>query len=339
MSDLVNPVGAERESAERELATWWADNWGRPADLGSLADILPALLRSDFGRWSRTDMEKPMTTVGSPTVTDSGDLLAEAADARLTAIRADSADEKFGFGEFRSLELTFTCPHEQRDSMFIGALSACVELLEAPDLVGGPEARAIWRRDGRTVILYRRLDPSSVRVTIEPTAARDEADHTASWRGTWEPYCRWLAWPDESRRYDVGVIGAKEPTTADLARFESDLDALFDSLNWDLPLLYPHATYVIWQLTIPDRPDWLVRGWFCAYAAHRLEIREEGELRARMYPHARNSGLEIAADTKAAVRAGGVTHPGRQLRFRAWMSPTTADLQAFRLGLEWDEHS
>ncbi|MCU1644953.1 MAG: hypothetical protein JWN03_5228 [Nocardia sp.] len=337
MSDLENPAGRERESAERALAEWWARNWGRPVDLGLLADILPVLLRAEFGRWSRADMEQLMAIVGRPATIDSGDLVAQAAGARLVAIKAASAEERFGFGEFRSLGMTFTCPGEQQDPMFIGALGDCVRLLGVPDLVGGPDAQAIWRRDGRTLILCRRSEPSAVQLTIEPTAARDAADRAVWSRGTWKPSCRWLAWPEEDRRYDVGVIGFKEPTTSGLAQFESDLDALFDSLNRDLPLLYPHATYVIWQLSIPERPDWLVQGWFCAYAQHRVEIQEGGELRARMYPHGPSSAREIAVATKAAVRAGGVVHPGRQLRFRAWLSPTTQALQAFRLGLEWDE--
>ncbi|MGW3541124.1 DUF6301 family protein [Nocardia niigatensis] len=337
MSDLENPAEAERESAERDLVAWWARNWGRPVDLGLLADILPVLLQAEFGRWTRGDMEQLMPVVGPPTTTDSGDLIAHAAGARLMAIKTVSDEECFGFGEFRSLGLTFTCPRAERDPMFIGALSDCVRLLGVPDLVGGPDAQAIWRRAGRTLILYRRSQPNSVQLTIEPTVARDEADRAVWSRGTWEPYCRWLAWPEQYRRYDVGVIGLKEPTTVGLAQLESDLDALFDSLNRDLPLLYPHATYVIWQLSIPERPGWLVQGWFCAYAQHRVEIQEGGELRARMYPHGPSSGREIAAATMAAVRAGGVVHPGRQLRFRAWMSPTTQDLQAFRLGLEWDE--
>ncbi|MGW5106373.1 hypothetical protein [Nocardia sp. NPDC004123] len=104
-----------------------------------------------------------------------------------------------------------------------------------------------------------------------------------------------------------------------------------------LTLLYPHATYVIWQLASAERTDWIAQGWFCAYAQHRVEIYEDGEVRTHMYPHGPSTGRDIAAITKAAVRAHGITDPGRELRFRAWMSPQSQGLQAFRLGLEWDE--
>ncbi|MEV6101909.1 hypothetical protein, partial [Nocardia sp. NPDC051981] len=79
------------------------------------------------------------------------------------------------------------------------------------------------------------------------------------------------------------------------------------------------------------------QGWFCAYAQHRVEIYEGGDVRTHMYPHGPTVGRDIAAITKAAMRAQDITNPGRELRFRAWMSLQPQGLQAFRLGLEWDE--
>lgn len=338
VGELKNPAGAEREAAEQQLEAWWAQSWGWPTELGLLGEVLPAVLGADTGHWSRTDIDRVMAAVGWPAAEhESGDVVAHRGDGRLTATATDRNGEWFGFGDFQSLQLTFACDHPDRDAMFISALRESVQLLGIPDLVGGPDARAIWRRGGNTITLCRGLATASVHLNIEPTAARDAADLDAAQRSEWEPYCSWLAWPDESRRHDVGVIGDKEPTALDLAEFESNLNRLFESLTWDLPLLHPYATYVIWQLSIADRTDWFIQGWFCAYAQHRLEIQDNGETHTQMYPHDRNTGRTIAAATTAAVRASGVTQPGQQLRFRAWMSPEPQGLQAFRFGLEWDE--
>ncbi|MGW5112145.1 hypothetical protein [Nocardia sp. NPDC004123] len=330
--------GADRLSAaEQELESWWRETWGRRVDLRSRGKALGLLLAADFGSWSESHvvyaMSKVTHSMNWPAPEqDAVSFFADNGDSQLVALRSDEDGDKFGFGEYQLIELTFSIDETDRDAVFVTALDECVQLLGVPDLVGGPEAQAIWRRGATITTLGRGLRPATMWLRIEPMAPRDAAARAAREYG-----CSWLAWPDESSRRDVGIFGEKEPVIADFARFETGMDRLFDSLTWDLPLLHPYATYVIWQLTSAEHTDWIAQGWFCAYAQHRVEIYEGGDVRTHMYPHGPTVGRDIAAITKAAVRAQDITDPGRELRFRAWMSLQPQGLQAFRLGLEWDE--
>ncbi|MGX1808410.1 hypothetical protein ACWIGI_22045 [Nocardia sp. NPDC055321] len=159
------------------------------------------------------------------------------------------------------------------------------------------------RRGGTITTLGRGLHAATVWFRIEPMAARDAADLAALEYG-----CSWLAWPDESRRHDVGVIGEKEPTARNLAEFDSNLDRVFESLTWDLPLLHPDATYVIWQLTAAEHTDWIAQGWFCAYATHRVEVYEAGDVARRCTPTARPQGAisRMSSRTPCAIAASTI---------------------------------
>lgn len=328
---------AEYEAEDRERQSWWEQNWGRRVELGSVGDALAQVLTCDLGHWSRTDVERVMTALGRPAAEgDSETIVVHNSGSRLSAVKTDGNEARFGFGAFRRLELTFSFERADRDATFVTALDRCVRILGVPDLVGGPDAQAIWRLGDTITTLGRGVQPAAVWLHIEPMAARDAADLDAFERGDLEPYCSWLVWPDESRRHDVGVIAEKESPALSLTQFDTNIDRLFESLNGDLPLLHPHATYVLWQLTSVEGR--IAQGWFCANVQHGVEIYEDGDVRVQMYPHGPSVGRDIAAATKAAVRAHGITEPSRELRFHTWLTPKSAGLQVVRLGLERDEH-
>ncbi|MEV6103046.1 DUF6301 family protein [Nocardia sp. NPDC051981] len=252
--------GADRLSAaEQELESWWRETWGRRVDLRSRGKALGLLSAADFGSWSESHvvyaMSKVTHSMNWPAPEqDAVSFFTDNGDSQLVALRSDEDGDKFGFGEYQLIELTFSIDETDRDAVFVTALDECVQLLGVPDLVGGPEAQAIWRRGATITTLGRGLRPATMWLRIEPMAPRDAAARAAREYG-----CSWLAWPDESNRRDVGIIGEKEPVIADFAQFETGMDRLFESLTWDLPPLHPYATYVIWQLTSAEHTDWIAQ--------------------------------------------------------------------------------
>lgn len=330
---MRNQTDAERRAMDQELDAWWKRNWGRRIDLGAFATALPLVLEADLAPWSKAALEPALAAVGWP-ADASSELAVSTDDCLLFARREPETGDPFG--EFRSLDLYYSRPDQDRDAAFVTALAHCVQLLGTPDLVGGSEARAIWHRPTTIVTLVRRLRPGGVHLRIESRQARETKDDHAWQTDEYRPTLTWLAWPDDSRHHDIGPLGYKEPDAPTLEAFEHNLDTVFNSLSWDLPVLYPHATNVIWQLTTRSTGDWLAHGWFCAYAAHHLEIRTDAEPLETTYPHGPASGRDIATQVKAAVAAAGITAPD-QLGFEAWMSPEPQALQAFRLGLQWSD--
>ncbi|MFE5287108.1 hypothetical protein ACFRAQ_19275 [Nocardia sp. NPDC056611] len=340
--DFRQPTEEQRRQRDAEANEWWARNYGRRVELGGFGEALSALLATELTDWSWAEIDEVYTKLAwESTRDDAAGLVFAAVDgAELVAVetRRVATAPGFGYGEFTQLVLSYPCGSAVVDHVFTTALADCVGVLGEPDLVGGPGAQAMWWRGGEIVTLGRSIRPIEVSLRIEPRGPR-ETEREFDWEyheDHWPGEC-WLAWPDESRAWDIGALGDKEPDAATLEELEDHIDRLFLSLTVDLPVLHPLVPHVIWVITLADRPHWIAQGFFAANAQSRLEVREDDHARGQMYNHGVGAARQMAAETKAAIRRSGVKYPS-DLRFQAWVSPAKPALQAFRLGLRWDEH-
>ncbi|MFD7845888.1 hypothetical protein ACFV4K_23470 [Nocardia sp. NPDC059764] len=340
--DFRHPSEEQRRQRDAEADEWWGRNYGRTVDLGSFGEALSVLLAFDFGDWSRREIGGVIEKLAWQSIRDdSGGLTsATAGGAEFVAVDTlrSATGPGFGHGEVEQLRLSYPCESALVDHVFTTALAECIGVLGEPDLVGGPGAMAIWWRGRETLTLGRSIRPLEVSLGIEQRGPA-EAEREFAWEydeDHWPREC-WLAWPDESRATDAGAWGHKEPDAATLEELEDHIDHLFLSLTVDLPVLHPLVPHVIWVITLADRPHWVAQGFFAANAQSRLEVREDDHARGQMYNHGVGAARRMAAETKAAIRHSGAKYPS-DLRFQAWVSPAKPALQAFRLGLRWDEH-
>ncbi|MGV9835593.1 hypothetical protein ACWDUL_15560 [Nocardia niigatensis] len=338
--DLPHPTEEQRRQRNAEANEWWARNYGRPMDLGSFGDALSVLLAYQFGDWSRTEIGDVFPKLAwEPTDATGAFISATAEGARLDAVETTYSITApgFGYGEIKQLRLVYPCGSGVVDHLFTTALAECVRVLGEPDLVGGPGALAIWFRADDIVTLGRSIRPIQLSLRVEPRGPRMvEREFGWEYDEDHRPAECWLAWPDESRRTEVGVLGYKEPDAVTLDELDDHIDRLFLSLAVDLPVLHPLVPHAIWVLTLADEPEWVAQGFFASNAQSRLEVRDEGGVRGQMFNHGVAAARQIADETKAAIRRSGAKYPS-DLRFQAWLSPSKPGLQAFRLGLRWDE--
>ncbi|MGW4117664.1 hypothetical protein [Nocardia sp. NPDC004711] len=336
-ADVRRPTEEQRRQRDAEANQWWARNYGRRVELGSFGQAMSVLLAAELDTWSRTEIDGVYAKLGWESTGDAAALTAEGAALVAVETPRSITAPGFGYGEIKQLLLSYPCPPALVDHVFTTALAECIGVLGEPDLVGGPGALAIWLRPDDIVTLGRSIRPLEVSLRIEPRGPRTvEREFDWEYDEDHQPAECWLAWPDEARRTEIGALGYKEPDALTLDELDDHIDRLFLSLAVDLPVLHPLVPHAIWVLTLADEPEWVAQGFFASNAQSRLEVREDGGVRGQMFNHGVASARQIAAETKAAIRRSGAKYPS-DLRFQAWLSPSKPGLQAFRLGLQWDE--
>ncbi|WP_433566810.1 DUF6301 family protein [Nocardia sp. CA-151230] len=132
---------------------------------------------ANFGSWSRADIDRILDGTGWPVHEDRHGIKAVMeTDSHWSYVSASTTPgymdaERWGFGEFHDLSMTQYVAPAQLDRAYAAALEACVRLLGAPPLVGGPDAFATWCRPDITLRLTRSIRYSYLRLGIEPHRA------------------------------------------------------------------------------------------------------------------------------------------------------------------------
>ncbi|MEV0299468.1 hypothetical protein [Nocardia sp. NPDC050710] len=339
---LENPAEHDRrEAADRE----WEQRKARRTDSTLFLEAIPLVVQAEFGVWSKDDLAPLFAAVGWPIEEEpvsfrKGRTAGIESETISISLRASKTEQyldpdRWGFGEYSRVWMTQRLAANVVDDAYRAALAICVELLGPPPLVGGPDARAIWRDNDTTVLLTRDLG-SSISLAVFPTEPHEGREH---WEWNWSDWTAaecWLVAPDaEGTRYGFPTWGYPEPLATSWPSLDDYIDALFLSLAADLPVLHPYATWVIWVITVADDPDaGFLQGWFSPHDA-RMEYRHsaDADLTTVNYPAGVAAGRSIAEVVKSELRALGVPSPDR-LTLSAWSSPEPQQIHTIRLGLE-----
>ncbi|MFE3261403.1 hypothetical protein ACFXPS_35265 [Nocardia sp. NPDC059091] len=318
----------------------------RLTDWSAFLSAIPLVTQSDLGTWSRADITRIAETTGWQTRELEG-LLRNHLRVALESDRewifldaSDTSDDpdlaRSGFGEFSGLLLMQRLSTEVGDAAYRAALAECVRLLGVPARVGGPSARAVWRRPDVTITLFRHIgNLTSLYLQLEPTAAvEDYRRRVLDSDDERKPHGSWLATPDDAlgHRWGNGRPDVEREATT-WAVFKACLQPVFESLAADIPVLHPYAGRVQWTVGRRGEPDgWLVRGWF-GNSGSRLELPEvEGRTRMIDYLPGRQSGRDIAMAVLTTLRDEGLGSP-TQLWCNASMPERPPQLSSLQLGL------
>ncbi|WP_327140666.1 hypothetical protein [Nocardia sp. NBC_01327] len=158
-----------------------------------LLDAIPLLVEADFGSWSRADIDRILGGVGWPVQEDRHGVKAVIeTDSQWSYVSAsvtpDYMDpDRWGFGEFYALSMTQYAAPAQLHRAYVAALEACVRLLGAPPLVGGPDAFSMWCGPDITIRLTRSIRYSCLHLGIEPTQSSAGYEHWDwKWNEEWQ---------------------------------------------------------------------------------------------------------------------------------------------------------
>ncbi|WP_405136574.1 DUF6301 family protein [Nocardia sp. NBC_01388] len=335
---LTSPAAYETESAAHRA---YEERKALRTDYSKFLEVLPHVIHTQFGTWSRADIDRLLSAVGWANEDDSvsgGDITAGLdSDTMAISIRASRTEEyvaeppRWGFGEFRRISLLQYLSEKTTPAAYAAALRACVELLGPPPRVGGPYACAIWRGPEVTITLSR-IGLTRLDFTVTASEPEEEYEHwCAEWSERWRPEDCWLVAPNaEGTRFSTSPWGHWEPAVESWAELDDYIDNLVSSLVLDLPLLHPYATEIVWALSVPGERS--VQCWFSATDIRVGTWRPgQSDWTLTSYPVDGKSSRRIAKEIKAAVRNLNVAAP-EDLQLHAASRPEPQRLSSIRLG-------
>lgn len=275
---LSSPNEYQRRAAAAQAH---AERQAQRTNYSPFVDTIARLVQAEFGMWSRAEVDRLVASVGWPVEDRKGgrsrDVVAAGIDDDDLAISltADETEDyldadRWGYGEFRRVTLSQSLSGAVGSAAYAAALHTCAELLGPPSLVGGPDARAIWRGTQVTITLTR---SGFTWLYLEVTPTEPEEGY-AHWQWTnsddWRPEDCWLVNPNaRGTRYSQPVWGHPERPAGTWAELDDYIDALVSSLVSDLPLLHSYATEIVWSLSI-----WAQRSVQCWFLGHRCPRRD-----------------------------------------------------------------
>lgn len=315
------------------------------------ADQIRALVDTDPGEWSRTDLDRLADRLGwradgsatGPTLRyDTGGTVEVSAFAR------SASQARFGFGDYTVVAVSERAEPDGLAGLHRAAVTAVEAVLGPPALVGGPSAQAHWRLPDRLVEVkgYAARKAARVTLSVRPREATEADEHSAAeWGEDWSPDPQWSVLP--------GGLGhdalrgrmfhpCRPATTWDA--FESNVRSVFRSLAVDVPLLARYMHTVTWvvepRVAVGDGDPPFVQGWFAADECH-LEVwgdsgvittSRNGVPGLTVEPGTAEHGLKLANLALGAVRGWGLADP-QALRHRAWSAPKGVTLLDLGLGI------
>ncbi|MGY4102912.1 DUF6301 family protein [Nocardia sp. R16R-3T] len=290
-----------------------------------LLDAIPLLVGADFGSWSRVDVDRILERMGWPVEEDRYGVKAVIeTDSQWSyvsaAVTPDHMDpERWGFGEFYELSMTQYVTPAQLDRAYASALEACVRLLGAPPLIGGPDAFAMWCGPDITIRLTRSIRYSNLHLGIEPTQPSAGREHWEwKWNEEWQSRDSWQVRPDRTRNGGMPEWGHPEPPATTWDGLDGRLRELFSSLGADMPTLREYVTNIVW--TIDSRSSkGFVQGVFSTDAGTcYIEMWDNGEeLFSQTYPLTIEGSEDAATATLARLREIATTPEELRLS-QAW---------------------
>jgi hypothetical protein len=286
------------------------------------AEMVPELVRADFGTWSLEEVESSL-----PSMASGLSLRIEKEDQDVHKISViDSMDEWPG------------------DDVYRAVFDACQSSLGVPDLIGGGyELFAVWTGDDTTMRVshYRRWDRTiTVAVELSPTEVTQNrvADLAANWLDYLDDDCpaydeRWHLRPDVDTplRPDIGLLTEPQWQAENWEELSRNVTKLFDSLVDGLRFHHEYVGEIGWAIGAYD--ELVVHGWFGAYtcAVHTVE---DGEVRIRTRLLERDTVKLVTETTMAALQDR--TASPRDLWCEAWTPGQPEKLVAVRFGLDGD---
>jgi hypothetical protein len=310
-------------------------------DFAPFLAALPRIANAHFGSWSRSDLEPLFDAVGWPIDISEGRLFREDLVAELNgnAVRASlhasrtkeyMDPDRWGFGTYWRVTLRQSLSWRVMPEAYAAALRLCVELLGPPPVVGGPGAEAIWRGADVT---YTLETGNGLHFSVTPTEAVESLEYWEwKWGDGWNPPESWqMTTGADGARFGTRDWWVPERRAETWSMLDDYITKLFPSLAYDLPLLAPYATAVVWGFRVAEDPGTFIHGWFADDGAG-LQIHLPGaEPFKQTYPPELKSGRLIAAETTAALRKLGVASP-TDLEMVAWTPQGTQTLDTIRLG-------